>query len=102
MYISTTVFKPNGFILYLLSVLPNLFSKNMETTDREVLIEALADCAKTDGWANLAEVGVILRFKGVKYGKLSKFIMNFSDIVETKVDELRQPPVVYARLIQDY
>lgn len=74
----------------------------METTDREVLIEALADCAKIDGWANLAEVGVVLRVKGVKYGKLSKFILNFSEIVETKVDELRQPPVMYARLRQDF
>jgi len=70
----------------------------METTNREVLIEAIADCAKTDGWANLAEVGVVLRLKGIKYGKLSKFILDFSDILETKVDEIRQPPVVYARL----
>jgi len=74
----------------------------METTDREILIEAINDCAKTDGWANLAEVGVDLRLKGVKYGKLSKFIQNYSDTVETKIDELRQPPVVYARLKQDY
>ena len=74
----------------------------METTDREVLIEALTDCAKSDGWANLAEIGVVLRLKGVNYGKLSKFIVNYSDIVETKVDEERQPPVVYARLIQDF
>lgn len=70
----------------------------METTNREVLIEAIADCAKIDGWANLAEVGVVLRLKGVKYGKLSKFILDYSDILETKVDEIRQPPVVYARL----
>jgi len=74
----------------------------METTDRKILIEAINDCAKTDGWANLAEVGVDLRLKGVKYGKLSKFIQNYSDTVETKIDELRQPPVVYARLKQDY
>jgi len=74
----------------------------METTEREILIEAINDCAKTDGWANLAEVGVDLRLKGVKYGKLSKFIQNYSDTVETKIDELRQPPVVYARLKQDY
>jgi len=74
----------------------------METTDRDILIEAINDCAKTDGWANLAEVGVDLRLKGVKYGKLSKFIQNYSDTVETKIDELRQPPVVYARLLQDY
>jgi len=73
----------------------------METTDREVLISAIEECAKEDGWANLAEVGVILRNKNIKYGKLSKFILNFSDIVEIRVDEVRQPPVAYARLIPD-
>jgi hypothetical protein len=86
--------------LQLLSVLPNLLQIDMETTDREVLIDAIADCAKADGWANLAEVGVVLREKNIKYGKLSKFILNFSEIVETRVDETRQPPVAYARLIQ--
>ena len=73
----------------------------METTDREVLIEAVTDCIKTDGWANLAEVGVILRSKNIKYGKLSKFILNFSDILETRIDATRQPPVAYTRLIAD-
>jgi len=73
----------------------------METTDREVLILAIADCAKENGWANLAEVGVVLRSKNIKYGKLSKFILSFSDIVEIRVDEVRQPPVAYARLIPD-
>jgi hypothetical protein len=73
----------------------------METTDRVILIEAITDCAKADEWANLAEVGVVLREKGIKYRKLSKFILSFSDIIETKVDEIRQPPVVYARLIHN-
>jgi hypothetical protein len=73
----------------------------METTDREVLMEAIADCIKPDGWANLAEVGVILRSKNIKYGKLSKFILNFSDILETRVDATREPPVAYVRLIAD-
>jgi hypothetical protein len=73
----------------------------METTDREVLMEAVTDCIKTDGWANLAEVGVILRSKNIKYGKLSKFILNFSDILETRIDATRQPPVAYTRLIAD-
>jgi len=73
---------------------------NMETTDKEVLIEAITDCAKEDGWANLADVGVFLRGKGIKYGKLSKFILRFPELVETKIDESRQPPVVYATLIK--
>ena len=70
----------------------------METTESEVLAEAIAECAKEDGWANLAEVGVLLHKKNINYGKLSKFILRFPDMVETKIDELRQPPVVYARL----
>jgi hypothetical protein len=74
----------------------------METTDKEVLIEAIENCAKSDTWANLAEVGVFLREKGIKYGKLSKFILSFPEIIETKVDETKQPPVVYARLIPDH
>jgi len=71
----------------------------METSDKDVLMEAITDCAKTEGWANLAEVGVILREKNIKYGKLSKFILNFSDIVEIRIDDSRQPPVAYARLV---
>ncbi len=70
----------------------------METTDREVLVEAITDCAKSDGWANLAEVGVQLRSNNIKYGKLSKFILKFSEIIETKIDDTREPPVAYARL----
>lgn len=70
----------------------------METTESEVLTEVIADCAKADGWANLAEIGVLLRQKNIAYGKLSKFILKFPDIIEVKIDELRQPPVTYARL----
>ena len=66
--------------------------------EREVLAEVISECTKADGWANLAEVGVLLRKRDVAYGKLSKFILKFSDIVELKVDESRQPPVNYARL----
>ena len=54
----------------------------METTDKEVLIEAIENCAKSDAWANLAEVGVFLREKGIKYGKLSKFILSFPGYVK--------------------
>ena len=35
----------------------------METTESEVLAEVISDCAKADGWANLAEIGVLLRKK---------------------------------------
>jgi len=70
----------------------------METTEREVLTEVIAECAKADGWANLAEIGVLLRQKNIAYGKLSKFILKYPEIIEIKIDELRQPPVSYARL----
>ncbi len=67
----------------------------------EVIIalrEAVSACAKFEGWANLAEVGVILKEKGILYGKLSKFIAKFPDEVETRIDNEKQPPVAYARL----
>jgi len=70
----------------------------METTEREILTEVIAECAKADGWANLAEIGVLLRQKNIAYGKLSKFILKYPEIIEIKIDELRQPPVSYARL----
>jgi len=64
----------------------------------EVLREAVANCAKFEGWANLAEVGVILKRKGIIYGKLSKFIIKFPDEIEIRIDNEKQPPVAYARL----
>jgi len=70
----------------------------METTEIGVLTEVITDCAKADGWANLAEIGVMLRKKNIAYGKLSRFILKFPDLIEIKIDELRQPPVTYARL----
>jgi hypothetical protein len=71
----------------------------METTEViEALREAIASCAKFEGWANLAEVGVILKGKGIMYGKLSKFILKFPDEIEIRVDNEKQPPVAYARL----
>jgi hypothetical protein len=62
------------------------------------LREAVSSCAKFEGWANLAEVGVILKEKGIMYGKLSKFIIKFPEEVEIRIDNEKQPPVAYARL----
>jgi hypothetical protein len=62
------------------------------------LREAVSSCAKFEGWANLAEVGVILKEKGIIYGKLSKFIIKFPEEVEIRIDNEKQPPVAYARL----
>ena len=63
-----------------------------------ILREAVARCAKFEGWANLAEVGVILKEQGVNYGKLSKFMVKYPDEVEIRTDMEKQPPVAYARL----
>ena len=74
----------------------------MESTEViDALREAVASCAKFEGWANLAEVCVILKGKGIMYGKLSKFIIKFPDVVETRIDNEKQPPVAYARLRKD-
>lgn len=62
--------------------------------------EAVSSCADDHGWANLAEIGVILRRKGVKYGKLSRFFENYKYLVETKIDHTLNPPAVYAKLIE--
>jgi hypothetical protein len=64
------------------------------------LKEAVAHCADETGWANLAEIGTYLRSKGVKYGKLSRFVSNYPYSVETKMDTSVVPPAVYARVIK--
>jgi len=74
----------------------------MESTEvDEVLKDAVTSCAKAEGWANLAEVGVVLKEKGIIYGKLSKFILKFPDLIEIRIDNEKQPPVAYARLKKD-
>lgn len=66
------------------------------------LREAVQECTNELGWANLAEIGAVLRKKGVKYGKLSNFIGSFPHLLETRIDNSLTPPVVYARLKQQY
>lgn len=66
------------------------------------LREAIHQCTNELGWANLAEIGAVLRKKGIKYGKLSTFISSFPHLVETRIDNSLTPPVVYARLKQQY
>ena len=48
----------------------------------QVLIEAINYTADEDGWANLAELGGILRENGIHYGKLTKFLSHFDYLVE--------------------
>jgi hypothetical protein len=71
----------------------------MEQSEIEdVLQQAITKCQRDDGWANLADLGSILRSSGIKYGKLTTFMHDYSHIVETKIDDSVAPPVVYARI----
>ncbi|KOY86855.1 hypothetical protein AD998_12520 [bacterium 336/3] len=74
--------------------------------ERNVLENALRESVRESmnelGWANLAEIGAALRNRGIKYGKLSTFIASFPHIIETRIDNSLSPPVIYARLKQQY
>jgi len=63
-----------------------------------ILKEGVNSCANENGWANLAELGTYLRQRGLQYGKLSRFLQDYQDIIETKMDTTITPPAVYARL----
>lgn len=63
-----------------------------------VIKDAILKCAGENGWANLAEVGSYLKQNGIKYKKLSKFLSDYDHLIEKRVDESRQPPVVFAKL----
>lgn len=65
----------------------------------DILIEAINKCADDEGWANLAKMGAFIRKKGIKYGRLSRLLAEYTDIVEIKVDDSIQPPVAYAKSI---
>jgi hypothetical protein len=71
----------------------------MERSEIEdILKNAVNSCANSEGWANLAELGTSLRRSGIKYGKLSRFLINYEDMLETRKDDSITPPAVYARL----
>ena len=63
-----------------------------------IIKEGVNSCANELGWANLAELGTYLRQRGLHYGKLSRFLQDYSSIVETRIDDSITPPAVYARL----
>jgi hypothetical protein len=72
----------------------------MERSQIETILkEAVESCANAEGWANLAEIGSYLRTKEIRYGKLSKFLHDYGNIVETRIDDSITPPAVYARNI---
>ncbi len=66
-----------------------------------IIIEAVNKCADENGLANLAKMGAFMRKEGVKYGRLSRLLKEHTDVVEIKIDESIQPPVAYAKLIQE-
>jgi hypothetical protein len=71
----------------------------MDKSEIESLIkDGVNSCANDSGWANLAELGTYFRLKGIKYGKLSRFLQDYNDMIELRVDESLTPPAVYARL----
>jgi hypothetical protein len=71
----------------------------MDRSELENIIkDGVNSCANEMGWANLAELGTYLRLKGIKYGKLSRFLQDYTHIIEMRIDESLTPPAVYARL----
>ena len=74
----------------------------MEKSELEsIIIEAINKCADENGWANLAKMGAFIRKKGVKYGRLSRLLKEFENLVEIKIDDSIQPPVAYAKLMEE-
>ena len=74
----------------------------MEKSELEnIIVEAVNNCADENGWANLAKMGAYIRKKGVKYGRLSRLLKEFETVVEIKIDDSIQPPVAYAKLVQE-
>jgi hypothetical protein len=73
----------------------------MERTELEgIIVEAINNCADESGWANLAKMGAFIRRKGVKYGRLSRLLAEYAHIAEIKIDDSIQPPVAFARLVE--
>lgn len=73
----------------------------MENNDIEnILKDGVNSCANEQGWANLAELGTYLRQRGIKYGKLSRFLADYKHVVETRIDDSITPPAVYAKLLK--
>jgi hypothetical protein len=64
----------------------------------EFIKEIITANLESDGWAQLAKVGAVLRKKGVNYGKLSIFFNGYNDLVEIKSDDSVFPPVAYVKI----
>ena len=64
-----------------------------------IIIEAVSSCACHDNnWANLAQVGAVVRTKGLRYGNLKPMLQSFSHILEFDEIYEHHAPVTYVRL----
>ncbi|PLW92435.1 MAG: hypothetical protein C0592_10785 [Marinilabiliales bacterium] len=70
---------------------------------KETLIELIKENSESDGWMNLANLGLELSknridYKELGHYKLTNFITSYSDILEIKKDETHKIPVYYVKL----
>lgn len=70
----------------------------MKYSEIETLLkEILLTSNEENKWVNLAEIGILLRQRGIPYAKLSNFLRSFGHLLELKYDE-QNPPISYVRL----
>lgn len=70
---------------------------------KETLVELIKEHSDSDGWINLANLGLELNKNGIKYKelghyKLTDFITAYSDLVEIRKDETHKLPVYFVKL----
>lgn len=71
-----------------------------EAEVEEILKKIILKYGDEIGWVHLSEVGTQLRKAGIQYGKLSIFLEDYADIVETCIDSTVTPPAKYAKLVK--
>jgi|AntRauTorckE5430_2_1112549.scaffolds.fasta_scaffold00698_10 hypothetical protein len=66
----------------------------------EIIVKVVTELTRTSptGWANLAQVGALIRKSGLKYGKLFSFLQSFAHILEFQEDYESEKPVAFVRL----
>lgn len=63
-----------------------------------IIIEAIQELTKDSNRVNLAQIGAAIRSKGLKYGKLNKMLLSFSNILAFEQDYEFPAPVTYVKL----
>jgi hypothetical protein len=66
----------------------------------EIIVNAITELTRTSptSWANLAQVGALVRKNGLKYGKLFLFLQSFANVLEFQEDYELEKPVAFVRL----